>query len=61
MAFDASRHSEPEREHAAAFEDEPIDWADWLMRIAVFGPLLALYCYWLWTILRIVVSALLGQ
>lgn len=60
MAFDASRHFDPERE-PAALQDEPIDWADWLMRIAVFGSLLTLYGYWLWTILRTIVSALLGQ
>jgi hypothetical protein len=60
MAFDASRQREPEHQHAPAFQEEPIDWVDWGMRIAVFGPLLALYSYWLWTILKTGFAALFG-
>lgn len=50
MAFDASRGSEPDGEPDRAFQEEPIDYLDRAMRIAVFGPLLALYSYWIWTI-----------
>jgi hypothetical protein len=57
MAFDASRQPQPEHRRAPAFEEEPIDWVDWGMRIAVFGPLLALYLYWLWTIVLTAIRA----
>ncbi|MBX3429968.1 MAG: hypothetical protein KF779_10330 [Hyphomonadaceae bacterium] len=59
MAFDASRQSDPDHE-PAPFQDEPIDFVDWAMRIAVFGPLLALYLYWIWTVLKTAFVALLG-
>lgn len=60
MAFDASRGSEPDGEPDRAFQDEPIDYVDWAMRIAVFGPLLILYSYWIWTVSRTALTALIG-
>jgi hypothetical protein len=60
MAFDFARRPDPPSDPAPRFKDEPIDWVDWLMRIAVFGPLLALYTYWLWTVVLMAFSALGG-
>lgn len=57
MAFDASRGSEPDGEPHRAYQDEPIDYVDWAMRIVVFGPLLVLYSYWVWTVLRTAFNA----
>lgn len=56
MPFDARPRSESERS-TPAIVDEPIDWVDWGMRIAVFAPLLMLYLYWIWTIVRTAVQA----
>ena len=61
MAFDASRGSEPDGESLRAFQDEPIDYVDWAMRIAVFGPLLAFYSYWIWTVLRTAIAVVIGE
>ena len=60
MAFDTSRQPEPERDEAPEFRGEPIDYLDWAMRIAVFGPLLVIYSYWIWTVCQNVVSGLAG-
>jgi hypothetical protein len=61
MAFDASpREVNHEPQRAPAFRHEPIDWLDWLSRIAMFGALGSLYAYWVFTILRAGVRALLG-
>ena len=57
MAFDASRPSGPESDPAPEFKDVPIDYVDWGMRIAVFGPLLGLYVYWIWTVLQTAFNA----
>ncbi len=60
MAFDASRGSEPDGEPHRAYQ-EPIDYVDWAMRIAVFGPLLAFYSYWIWTVLRTAIAVVIGE
>jgi len=60
MAFDASRGSEPEGEPERAFQNEPIDYVDWAMRISVFAPFLVLYSYWIWTVLRTAFSVFFG-
>lgn len=48
----ASRGAAPDSEPDRAFQNEPIDYVDWAMRIAIFGPFLVLYSYWIWTVLR---------
>jgi hypothetical protein len=60
MAFDASRGSDPDGEPHRQFQDEPIDYVDWAMRIAVFGPLLLLYSYWIWTVIKTAFIAITG-
>lgn len=50
MPFDAGPRSEP-NPASEPYREEPIDWLDWGMRIAVFAPLLVLYLYWVWTII----------
>lgn len=61
MAFDASRQSDPDREPDREYPDEPIDYVDWAMRIAVFGPLLILHMYWIWTIFQNMFNDLMGR
>lgn len=61
MAFDAPRGSEPDGEPHRAYQEEPIDYVDWAMRIAVFGPLLAFYSYWIWTVLRRAIAVVIGD
>lgn len=60
MAFDASRRSEPEGDPEPGFQDEPINYLDWAMRVGVFGPLLILYSCWIWTVLLTAFNAITG-
>jgi len=55
MPFDAgprSEHDPPE-----PYREARTDWLDWGMRIAVFGTLLVLYLYWIWTIIQTAFAA----
>lgn len=58
MAFDAFRGSDPDGERPELRPDLPVDYVDWAMRIIVFGPLLALYVYWIGKLAGAIFNAL---
>ncbi|WP_158764639.1 hypothetical protein [Terricaulis silvestris] len=61
MAFDASRHPEPEHQRAPVLQDEPLDYVDWGMRIVVFGGALIAYFLWLVQLIAQIIAAFVAR